>query len=96
MSTYPDLDADWRIRDASARNSKSILQALAAELEGPTTAAIQIAIHDFAQQLLNCQKLSEQINAHYKRSKKKRLKAVLVLYEKLERGRYRVRASSIK
>jgi hypothetical protein len=70
MSTYPDFDADGRTNNAAARKVESALRALAADLEGPTAAAIQSAIQELTQRRSNCQKLSEKVNAQYKRSKK--------------------------
>jgi hypothetical protein len=70
MSAYPEFDANWRTKDASARKAESILRGLVAGPKAPSLTAIRFAIEALAKELPGCRKLFEQINAHYKRSKK--------------------------
>ncbi|KAF2823519.1 hypothetical protein CC86DRAFT_69040 [Ophiobolus disseminans] len=87
MSAFPSFDDEWRKLNVSARTSESTLHALVKDLTGPSASAIQSALEELMQKYSNCQKLSVDINSHYKRSKKENLKlqAQAAVAEKSER-----------
>jgi hypothetical protein len=63
MPTYPDFDAEWVAKDAAARACESILQTFIGGLNYPSAAAIETAPKEQKQKCLDCQMLSERINA---------------------------------